>query len=91
MSASVGSTVDHGGGSGGRFASLAQRRPITTFLIWALGLGWALLAVPIFAGVEASPFLLLLVFVALLAPALVITRATGGRGAVRALLARALV
>ena len=75
----------------GRFAGFVQRRPITAFLIWALGLGWPLLAVPIFAGVEASPFLILLVFVALLAPALVITRAAGGRGAMRAFLGRALV
>ena len=75
----------------GRFGAFVQRRPITTFLIWALGLGWPLLAVPVFAGIEASPFLILLVLVALLAPALVITRATGGSGAVRALLARVLV
>jgi hypothetical protein len=91
MSTTAGSSADHRAAPPGRFASLAQRRPITTFLIWALGIGWPLLTVPIAAGVEASPFLILLVFVALLAPALVITRATGGRGAVRALLARVLV
>jgi hypothetical protein len=91
MSTTAGSSAGRRAAPPGRFAAVAQRRPITTFLIWALALGWPLLTVPIAAGVEASPFLILLVFVALLAPAVVITRATGGRGAVRALLARVLV
>jgi membrane protease YdiL (CAAX protease family) len=70
---------------------LVRRRPVTAFLIAAFGIGWSLLAVPLVASLPTDLFLLALVFVALLAPALLVTRAAGGPGAVRRFLSRALV
>ena len=69
--------------------SFARRRPMTTFLALAFGIGWPMLTLPLLAGVPADPFLLGLVFVGLLAPALVVTRLTGGPGAIKRLLSRA--
>jgi membrane protease YdiL (CAAX protease family) len=69
----------------------ARRRPVTAFLIAAFGIGWSLLTVPLVAGAPADFFLLALVFFALLAPALVVTRAAEGPGAVRRFLSRALI
>lgn len=68
--------------------TLARRRPVTTFLALVFGVGWPMLTVPLLAGVPADPFLLGLVFVGLLAPALVVSRLAGGPGATRRLLAR---
>jgi len=73
----------------GERESFARRRPMTTFLALAFGIGWPMITVPLLAGMPADPFLLGLVFIALLAPALVITRLTGGPGAIRRLLSRA--
>lgn len=71
--------------------SIVRRRPLTTFLALAFGLGWPMLALPLVAGLPADPFLLALVLVALLAPALALTRLTGGPGAVRRLLSRVTI
>lgn len=68
--------------------SLAIRRPLTMFLALALGIGWPMLTLPLLAGVPSDPFLLGLVFIALLAPALLVSRLAGGPGAARRLLAR---
>jgi membrane protease YdiL (CAAX protease family) len=64
---------------------------MTAFVLLAFGIGWPALIAPLLAGIPVSPFLLLLVFVALLGPALVVTRIADGPGAGRALLARARI
>lgn len=69
--------------------NFARRRPMTTFLAVVFGIGWPMLTVPLMAGLPADPFLLGLVFIALLAPALVVTRLSGGPGAVKRLMSRA--
>jgi uncharacterized protein len=68
--------------------TLTRRRPVTTFLALVFGIGWPMLTVPLLAGVPADPFLLGLVFVGLLTPALLVSRLAGGRGATKRLLAR---
>jgi nitrate reductase NapE component len=65
----------------GGFTGFARRRPIAAFLLLALGIGWPVLAIPAIIDAPGEPFLLLLVFVGLLAPTLIVTRA----GEVRAL------
>ena len=71
--------------------SLARRRPLTVFLLLALGLGWTFLVFPAVSGLPLEPFLLGLVFVALLGSSLLVTRWVDGPGAVRRLLARTLL
>lgn len=71
-----------------RRESIARRRPMTTFLALVFGIGWPMLTLPLLAGVPADPFLLGLVFIGLLAPALFVTRLAGGPGAVKRLLSR---
>lgn len=66
-----------------------RRRPVAAFVTLAFGIGWPVVTVPLLAGMPADPFLLVLVFAGLLVPALVVTRITGGPGAIRRLLARA--
>lgn len=66
----------------------ARRRPITTFLALVFGIGWPMLTLPLLVGIPTDPFLLGLVFIALLAPALLVTRLTGGPGAIKRLLSR---
>jgi uncharacterized protein len=73
-----------------RSESLARRRPVATFLLLALGIGWPLLVVPAVGGLPFEPFLLGLVYVALLGSALVVTRCADGPGAIRRLLGRAV-
>lgn len=68
--------------------TFARRRPITTFLVLVFGIGWPMLTVPLLVGMPSDPFLLGLVFIALLAPALVVTRLTGGPGAIKRLMSR---
>ena len=68
---------------------LAGRRPMTTFLALVFGIGWPMLTVPLLVGVPADPFLLGLVFLALLTPALVVSRLAGGPGSIKRLLSRA--
>ena len=55
-----------------RPGSLARRRPVATFLLLALGIGWPVLAVPAIGGLPFEPFLLVLVYVALLGSALLV-------------------
>ena len=69
----------------------ARRRPLTAFLVFALGIGWPVLAVPAIIDAPGEPFLLLLVFVGLLAPALIVSRLADGPGAIRRLLSRVLI
>jgi membrane protease YdiL (CAAX protease family) len=69
--------------------TFARRRPLTTFLALVFGIGWPMLVLPLLAGVPADPFLLGLVFLGLLAPALLVSRLAGGPGAARRLLSRA--
>ena len=70
-------------------ANLAARRPLATFLLIALGIGWPVLTVPAVTGLPGEPFLLVLLFIALLGPALLVTRWADGPGAARRLLGRA--
>lgn len=72
-------------------SGFAHRRPVAAFLAFALGVGLPLLSIPAVLEMEMAPFLLLLVFVLLLAPALFVTRAADGPGAIRRLLARNLI
>ncbi|MGX5357488.1 CPBP family intramembrane glutamic endopeptidase [Kocuria sp. KH4] len=72
-----------------RSGSPVRRRPVTVFLLLALGLGWAALTVPVLTGAPVEPFLLVMTFVALLGSALLVTRLADGPGAVRRLLGRA--
>jgi membrane protease YdiL (CAAX protease family) len=68
-----------------------RRRPaVTSYLVLAFGIGWSLLAVPLLTRLPVEPFLLGLVYVALLGSALVVSRWVDGRGAVRRLLSRAV-
>jgi membrane protease YdiL (CAAX protease family) len=68
--------------------AVARRHPVAVFLTLALGAGWASL-IPAVTGLPAMPFLLLML-VALLGSALLITAWTEGSGGVRRLLARLL-
>ncbi|HEV2773484.1 MAG TPA: CPBP family intramembrane glutamic endopeptidase [Thermoleophilaceae bacterium] len=73
------------------FTSFAQRRPITAFLVGALGIGLPLLMIPAIAGIPLMPFLLPMTFIGFLGSALVVTHLAGGPGAVRRLLSRLLI
>jgi membrane protease YdiL (CAAX protease family) len=68
--------------------TIARHRPMTAFLALVFGIGWPMLTVPLLAGVPSDPFLLGLVFIALLAPALLVTRIVGGPGAAKRLMSR---
>ena len=46
---------------------MARRRPLTTFLLLAYGIGWPALMVPVVTDLPPEPFLLVLLFLALLA------------------------
>ena len=74
-----------------RNGSFAQRRPVALFVVLALGIGWLALGIPAVAGLRFAPFLLALVFLGLLVPALVVSRMADGPGAIRRLLSRALI
>ena len=69
--------------------SLARRRPLTFFLALVFGIGWPMLVLPLLAGLPPDPFVLGLVLLGLLAPALLVSRLAGGPGATRRLLSRA--
>ena len=69
--------------------NLARRRPLTVFLALVFGIGWPMLILPLLAGLPPDPFLLGLVFLGLLGPALLVSRLAGGPGATRRLLSRA--
>lgn len=68
--------------------SFVRRWPIAAFLALVFGIGWPTLTLPLLAGVPQDPFLLVLAFGALLAPALLVARIAGGPGATKRLLAR---
>jgi uncharacterized protein len=70
---------------------MAHRRPLTTFLLIAFAVGWPALMVPAVTELPAEPFLLVLLFLALLGPALLVTRWADGPGAIRRLLGRTLI
>ena len=70
---------------------MARGRPITTFLLIAFAIGWPVLMVPAVTELPAEPFLLVLLFLALLAPTLLVTRWADGPGAIRRLLRRTLI
>lgn len=72
-----------------RSGSPVRRRPVTVFLVLALGLGWVALTVPALTGLPVEPFLLLLTYVGLLGSALLVTRLADGPGGIRRLLGRA--
>lgn len=65
--------------------TLTRRRPVATFVLIAFAIGWPALAIPAVTGLPDVPFLLVLLFVALLGPALLVTRWADGPGAVRRL------
>ena len=69
----------------------ARRRPLTAFLILAFGIGWPVLAIPAIIDAPGEIFLIALVFLGLLGPALLLSRAAHGRGAIRRLLSRTLI
>lgn len=71
--------------------TMARRRPVATFLLLAYGIGLPTLSVPAVADVPGEPFLLVLLFLALLGPALLVTRWADGPGAIRRLLSRVLI
>jgi membrane protease YdiL (CAAX protease family) len=75
----------------GGFTRSVRRHPIAAFLLLALGIGWPVLAVPAIIDAPGEPFLLLLVYLGLLGPTLIVTRAVGGPGAIRRLLSRLLI
>jgi uncharacterized protein len=78
------------------FRAFAARRPLTAFLVLALPLGWALLAVPALAhhgvlpggGLPGEIFALAAAVLVLLPAAAWVVSASEGRAAVRALFAR---
>jgi uncharacterized protein len=70
---------------------MARERPLTTFLLLAFGIGWPALMIPALTGLPVEPFLLVLLFLALLGPALIVTRWADGPGAIRKLLRRTLI
>ncbi len=78
----------HAGAS--RAARLAQRHPTAFFLTIGLGLGWTVLSIPNVLGQENGPYLMGMLVV-LLGAALLVTHWTRGPGAVRRLLAQALL
>lgn len=78
------------GGPSTGLRGVAARRPLATFLVAALGIGWVAVGVPAAFGVDYSPFLLVVVFLGLLAPALLVTWAVDGPSGVRRLLSRAV-
>jgi uncharacterized protein len=68
----------------------ARRRPVTTFLIIALGLGLPLLGFAAMAGLAQEPFLLVTCYAGLAGGALLVTRWVEGPGATGRLLRRLL-
>ncbi len=74
-----------------RQETLARRRPVATFALMAFAIGLPALSVPAVTDAPSEPFLLVLLFLALLGPALLVTRWADGPGAVRRLLSRVLI
>jgi uncharacterized protein len=86
----------HGNRATTGLTGLASRRPLTVFLVIALGLSWLILAIPVLAfyrvipgaGLPVEIFALAATLLALLPSALWVTWVTDGRAGVRALFAR---
>src|SRR5919106_408076 len=74
-----------------RRGNLAQRHPLTVFLVLAFAIGVPGMVIPLLLGVSTAPGLLWLVFVALLGSLLLVTWLADGRAGVRKLLSRALL
>ena len=70
---------------------MARSRPLTTFLLIAFAVGWPALMVPVVTELPPEPFLLVLLFLALLGPTLLVTRWADGPGAIGRLLRRTLI
>jgi membrane protease YdiL (CAAX protease family) len=64
----------------------AALRPLIIFAAIALPLGWVLLTLPVVLALPLEPFVLPVNYLALLAPALLLTARRSGRAGVRALL-----
>src|SRR5918996_5406954 len=71
-----------------RRGNLAQRHPLTVFLVLAFAIGVPGMVIPLLLGVSTAPGLLWLVFVALLGSSLLVTWLADGRAGVRKLLSR---
>ncbi len=71
-----------------RRGNVAQRRPLTAFLLLAFAIAVPGLVVPLLLGIPLAPFLLLLVFVALLGSSLLVTWLADGPAGIRKLLSR---
>ena len=80
-------TADHH--RSGPVRALARRRPITMFLVIALGLSWPVMAALLAAGQDVSPGILLMV-IFLLGAATLVTALSEGRAGVRRLFAGAI-
>lgn len=72
----------------GRRGNLARRHPLTVFLLLAFAIAVPGLVIPHLAGIPLAPFLLLLVFVALLGSSMLVTWLADGPAGVRKLLSR---
>ena len=72
-------------------ASEEVTRPLRPFLLVAFGLAWPILSSAAVSGLPFEPFVLVVVYVALLAPALWATRRADGPGGTRRLLRRAVL
>ncbi|MGY1694749.1 MULTISPECIES: CPBP family intramembrane glutamic endopeptidase [unclassified Geodermatophilus] len=75
---------------GGPLRRFARRRPVTSFLVGALGTGWTALGTALVAGLPVEPFLLAATVVGLLGPAVAVTWLADGRPGVRRLFAGVL-
>ena len=60
--------------SGLRPTDRHDRRPLVTFMLVALPVGWVLLSIPLVTGLPLSPFILGTLYLGLLLPAVVLTR-----------------
>jgi membrane protease YdiL (CAAX protease family) len=74
--------------AGAQHRTFAQRRPLAAFLLLAFLIGVPGLVIPLLVGIPLMPFLLLLVFVALLGSSLLVTWKADGPAGVRKLLSR---
>ena len=90
MDGTPGGAPNTSGGPSTGLRGLAARHPLAAFLVPALIIGWVAVGVPAALGVDYSPFLLVVVFLGLLAPALLVTRVVDGPSGVRRLLSRAV-
>jgi uncharacterized protein len=74
--------------NGGGIRSVVARHPVAAMLIAMFTISYALLIPPALAGLPLEPFLLGVIFLGQLLPAVLVTAAIGGRPAVRELFRR---